>query len=276
MKWLKLSTSTFDDEKIILIESQPDSAATLVVWFKLLCLAGKTDNGGVFRMSNGTPYTPEMLATILREDKFTVNNALTSLLTFGMISNDDEVYSITNWGKHQEAGFYDKRSEYMRRYMQEYRAKKALPEGVKKRKQSKQDCKNLRKPNAKSNVSTLEEEREKEKEREYTYPPIPPLGEADKPPAHTRGKYGWVKMTDDEYSRLISDLGECEAARVIAYVDESAQTTGNRNKWKDWNLVCRKASREGWGKNNQAAPKRREREYKNLDKQYQELERGTL
>lgn len=64
---------------------------------------------------------------------------------------------------------------------------------------------------------------------------------------HARGQHGYVKLTDDEYNRLIQDLGEAEAARVIAYVDESAAATGNKNRWKDWNLVLRKASREKWG-----------------------------
>lgn len=65
---------------------------------------------------------------------------------------------------------------------------------------------------------------------------------------HKRSKYGWVKLTDTEYARLIADLGEAETARCIVYVDESAQSNGNKNRWKDWNLVIRKCSREGWGK----------------------------
>lgn len=72
--------------------------------------------------------------------------------------------------------------------------------------------------------------------------------QAGKPPAHARGAFGYVKLTDDEHDRLIADLGAEEAARVIAYIDESAATTGNKNKWRDWNLVLRKASREGWGR----------------------------
>lgn len=62
-----------------------------------------------------------------------------------------------------------------------------------------------------------------------------------------RGAFGWVRLTDDEYNRLLNDLGEDEVKRCIAYVDESAQTTGNKNKWRDWNLVVRKCSRQGWG-----------------------------
>ena len=78
-------------------------------------------------------------------------------------------------------------------------------------------------------------------------PPAPP-----KPARKSYGRFGWVKLTDEEYSRLSNDLGEAEVKRCIAYVDESAQTTGNKNKWRDWNLVVRKCNREGWGRKNQA------------------------
>lgn len=73
---------------------------------------------------------------------------------------------------------------------------------------------------------------------------------ADKPPTPSKakyGKFGWVQLTQDEYTRLVADLGETEAMRCIAYVDESAQSTGNKNKWRDWNLVARKCHRDGWG-----------------------------
>ena len=75
---------------------------------------------------------------------------------------------------------------------------------------------------------------------------------ADKPPIPARrkyGTYGWVRLADDEYARLEHDLGAVELARCIAYVDESAQGNGNKNRWKDWNLVIRRCSREGWGRN---------------------------
>lgn len=74
--------------------------------------------------------------------------------------------------------------------------------------------------------------------------------EADKPPAPTRkkyGQYGWVKLTDSDYNRLLNDLGQTEVERCIAYIDESAQATGNKNKWRDWNLVIRRCNRDGWG-----------------------------
>lgn len=82
--------------------------------------------------------------------------------------------------------------------------------------------------------------------REAGDPPPPPP--QPKPTARkSYGKFGWVKLTDEEYHRLSNDFGEAEVKRCIAYVDESAQTTGNKNKWRDWNLVVRKCHREGWG-----------------------------
>jgi hypothetical protein len=62
-----------------------------------------------------------------------------------------------------------------------------------------------------------------------------------------RGEFGWVKLTEDEYDRLLADLGNAELARCIRYVDESAQSNANKNKWKDWCLVVRRCHREKWG-----------------------------
>lgn len=73
---------------------------------------------------------------------------------------------------------------------------------------------------------------------------------ADKPPSPPRkkyGRYGWVKLTDSDYNRLLNDLGQTEVERCIAYVDESAQSTDNKNHWRDWNLVLRRCHRDRWG-----------------------------
>lgn len=80
--------------------------------------------------------------------------------------------------------------------------------------------------------------------------PNPNIEGAGKPHLSARGEYGWVKLSDEQMNRLISDFGETEANACIRYVDESAQQTGNKNKWKDWNLTVRKCQREGWHKRN--------------------------
>lgn len=92
-------------------------------------------------------------------------------------------------------------------------------------------------------------------------PPPPPRKGGDGAEAtperqvrHKRGQYGWVRLTDEEMDRLTRDLGPDELARCITYVDEAAQTTGNKNKWKDWNLVIRKCSKGRWGLERTPAP----------------------
>ena len=58
--------------------------------------------------------------------------------------------------------------------------------------------------------------------------PTPSEPKKSKPVRHQYGRYGWVKLSDEEYSRLLNDLGEAEVKRCIEYVDESAQSTGNK------------------------------------------------
>ena len=63
---------------------------------------------------------------------------------------------------------------------------------------------------------------------------------------HKYGQYGWVCLSNEEIERLVIDLGPDEVARCIAYIDKATQATGNKNNWKDWNLVIRKCSKEDW------------------------------
>ena len=65
---------------------------------------------------------------------------------------------------------------------------------------------------------------------------------------HKYGEYHWVLLSDEQYRKLLNDLGEEELKRCIQYVDESAQKTGNKNGWKDWNLVIRACHRDGWAR----------------------------
>ncbi|MDL2235299.1 hypothetical protein LJC07_03995 [Christensenellaceae bacterium OttesenSCG-928-L17] len=71
--------------------------------------------------------------------------------------------------------------------------------------------------------------------------------EAQAPPRTPRGDYNWVKLTDAEYERLISEFGEEEVKYRIAYVDESAQSTGNKNKWKTDAAYSQYALSDGMG-----------------------------
>ena len=155
VKWIKIVTDIFDDEKMLLIESLPSADSIIVVWFKLLCLAGKNNNSGVFMLNERIAYTDEMLATIFRKDVNTVRFALKTFADFGMIEIIDNVITIPNWGKHQTLDAYEKRKERDRIYQKKKRAKQKLL--IKSSDESAEKS---------SDVVALEEEKEKEEEKE--------------------------------------------------------------------------------------------------------------
>lgn len=123
VKWIKICTDIFDDEKITLIESMPDADGIIVIWFKLLCLAGKQNNGGVFMLNDKIAYTDEMLATIFRKPLNTVRLALKTFESFGMIEVVNDAYTIPNWEKHQSLDKLEKAKENNRLRVQKYREK---------------------------------------------------------------------------------------------------------------------------------------------------------
>lgn len=155
VKWIKITTDIFDDEKILLIESLPEADSLIVIWFKLLCLAGKMNNSGVFMLNDKIAYTEKMLATIFRRKETTVKLALETFEQFGMVEVVDDVITIPNWGKHQSLDQLENKREYQREYMREYREK-----------QKKLTSKTNSKTNSKANVSFLEGEGDKEKDTE--------------------------------------------------------------------------------------------------------------
>lgn len=125
VKWIKITTDIFDDEKILLIESLPDSYAIITVWFKLLCLAGKQNNSGVFMMGR-IPYTDKMLATIFRMKETTITMALQTFEQFGMIEIVDGVITIPNWDKHQSLDKLELAKEKTRQRVAKHREKQKL------------------------------------------------------------------------------------------------------------------------------------------------------
>lgn len=96
-----------------------------------------------------------------------------------------------------------------------------------------------------------EEEKEEMKEKALSNESAKKKGAAAPTPQevlrHKHGEYGWVRLSADEYNRLVREYGESVVAHYIAVVDERAQMTGNKNKWKDWNLTVRNAIKGKWG-----------------------------
>ena len=101
MQWIKLRIDMFDDEKIKIIQSMPDGDALLVVWIRLIALAGKCNANGLVLVEDEFPYTDEMLSVIFNKPLQTVKLALTTFEKFRMIESTTKGIYITNFDKHQ-------------------------------------------------------------------------------------------------------------------------------------------------------------------------------
>ena len=155
VKWIKITTDIFDDDKILLIESLPECDSIIVIWFKLLCFAGKTNNSGVFLMGDSIPYTDGMLATIFRRKEATVKMALDIFERFGMIERLDGIITLPNWNKHQTLDAYERKKLRDREYQANRRSKqKAL---IKKSSDSQKI--------PSSDIGILEEDKEEDKDK---------------------------------------------------------------------------------------------------------------
>ncbi|SUN59887.1 gp49 bacteriophage-like protein [Streptococcus hyointestinalis] len=130
VRWIKITTDIFDDEKIQLIESMPEGDTLIVIWFKLLVLAGKQNYSGVLALGDKIFYTEEMLTTVFRRKATTVKLALKTFEQFSMIAFVDGAVTIPNWEKHQNIDGLEKIRQQTRKRVARHRQKqKALVAG---------------------------------------------------------------------------------------------------------------------------------------------------
>lgn len=210
VKWIKITTDIFDDEKVLMIESMPSADSIIVIWFKLLTFAGKQNNDGVFLMSNRIAYTDEMLASIFRRDVNTIRMALKAFEQFGMIEIVDNVITIPNWNKHQSLDAYEKKKQRDRLYQAERRAnQRALIEKSSDKSSDSQTTES-------SYVVVSEEEKERDKEKEL----LSKDNSMKKPAKHKYGEYSNVLLTDDELEKLKDEYTDWEERieRLSSYV----------------------------------------------------------
>lgn len=189
VKWIKICTDVFDDEKILLIENMPESDAIIVIWFKLLCLAGKQNNGGVFMLNNRIAYTDEMLATILRRPLNTVRLALQAFESFGMIEVVNGAVTIPNWEKHQSLDKMEASREKTRQRVARHREKQRLLAAP----EEEIDC-NVTVTS--SNADRVDKSREDKRREERDIKPV----------RHKHGEYGNVLLTDEDMEKLKSEF----------------------------------------------------------------------
>nr|DAW44479.1 MAG TPA: replisome organizer protein [Caudoviricetes sp.] len=126
IKWIKITTDIFDDEKICLIDALPDRDAIIVIWIKLITLAGKLNRKGVLAISKNIVYTDEMLAQTFHRPLNTVRMALEIFEKFEMVEKIDGVIMLPNWEKHQNIDGMEKIKEQNRNRAARHRQKQKL------------------------------------------------------------------------------------------------------------------------------------------------------
>jgi predicted phage replisome organizer len=129
IKWIKLSTSLFDDECINIIETMPEGDTILAIWLKLLIQAGKTNDNGLVYFKKNIPFTEDILSTVFRRPLNIIRLALETFKRFGMIEiiNSNEIL-ISNWEKHQNIAGMDRIKELRKLRNKRYQEKIKLIE----------------------------------------------------------------------------------------------------------------------------------------------------
>lgn len=127
VKWIKLAVDVFDNRKIKLLEAMPNGDTLIVIWFKLLALAGETNDKGMVYFTKEVPYTDEMLATQFNRTLANVKLALATFQQFGMLDLVDDIFMISNWSKYQSSDRLEKLKEQNRtRQKKHYNTKKGI------------------------------------------------------------------------------------------------------------------------------------------------------
>ena len=225
VKWIKITTDIFDDEKVLMIESLPSADSIIVIWFKLLTFAGKQNNDGVFIMNNRIAYTDEMLASIFRRDINVVRMALKTFEEFGMIDIIDDVITIPNWGKHQTLDAYEKKKA---RDRERIAKKRAAQRAIAK---LSPDMSPDSSPDMSPVVAFTEEDKEEDKEKDNINKDIVDSGEstrsskAKKPVKHKHGEYNNVLLTDEELEKLKNEYPDYteKIENLSAYIAQSGK-----------------------------------------------------
>lgn len=124
INWIKLRVDMFDDEKIKIIQSMPEGDAILVIWIRIIALAGKCNAKGLVLIEDEFPYSDEMLATIFNKPLATVRLALGTFEKFRMIERTEKGIYISTFEKHQNTEGMEKIREQARIRKQREREKK--------------------------------------------------------------------------------------------------------------------------------------------------------
>lgn len=126
VKWIKIVTDIFDNKKIKQIEKIPNGDTILVIWFKLIVLAGVTNDGGLIYITDEIPYNCETLSNEFNKPLNEIKIALDIFQKFKMIEIIDDFIRLKNWQQYQNTDGLEKIREQTRLRVQKHRENQRL------------------------------------------------------------------------------------------------------------------------------------------------------
>ena len=130
--WFKVSTDVFDSDKIKILRADTKIGDSLaLMWFFLLALARKKNDGGYVYATEGVAYTPKTLAAVGGFKPKIAEAALEVFQQYNMIDIEDNGYIyIVGWSEYQNA-------EELSKLKERERCKEAMRAKRQREKQSK-------------------------------------------------------------------------------------------------------------------------------------------
>ncbi len=102
LQWIKIDTSMFtENRKIKSIENMKNGDTYIVIWYKLLLMAGQINDRGAIYITEDIPYSTEDLADELRRPLPVVKAALDVFAKYKMIRIENGIIYLTSWDKYQ-------------------------------------------------------------------------------------------------------------------------------------------------------------------------------
>lgn len=195
IKWIKITTEMFDDEKIRIIESMPEADTLIVLWIRFICMAGKTNDGGNIYLTPELPYTVEQLAAIFNRPLNTVKLALEVFSRLRMVTlHENGAIFLPAFEKHQNLLGMERVKENTRKRVAAFREKRrllALPE-------AKTVTAAVTKPVTLQSVTVTQQNRvEKSNTKSITKNRV-----YKNKSKSTYGEFQNVLLTDEEYQKL--------------------------------------------------------------------------
>ena len=213
VKWIKIAINMFDNRKIRQIETMPDGDSLLLIWVKLLCLAGNVNDGGYIYLTKEIPYTDEMLATQFNKPLPTIRLALKTFEQFGMIEVINNMILLSSWQKYQNTDKLEEMREKNRARQKRYydrQKEKLLAEH------------NLTLGITSSNALDIDKDIDIDIDKKKSI--------SKKPARHKYGEYQNVLLSDDDLNKLQAEFPadwESRIERLSSYMTSSGKSYKN-------------------------------------------------